>query len=67
MSPPGRPKGEYRRAQPEGTPVSAPGQPHGRACRRGRLRGDKRKQLRLSEPASPQALIPEHVVRRAVQ
>ncbi len=23
MSPPGRPKGEYRRAQPEGTPVSA--------------------------------------------
>jgi hypothetical protein len=22
MSPPGRPKGEYRRAQPEGTPVS---------------------------------------------
>ena len=25
MSPPGRPKGEYRRAQPEGTPVSAQG------------------------------------------
>jgi hypothetical protein len=25
MSPQGRPKGEYRRAQPEGTPVSAPG------------------------------------------
>jgi hypothetical protein len=25
MSPPGRPKGEYRRAQPEGTPVTAPG------------------------------------------
>ncbi len=24
MSPPGRPKGEYRRAQPEGTPVSPP-------------------------------------------
>ena len=22
MSPPGRPKGEYRRAQPEGTPVT---------------------------------------------
>ena len=22
MSPPGRPKGEYRRAQPEGTPMS---------------------------------------------
>ncbi len=29
MSPPGRPKGEYRRAQPEGAPVTAsvPGQP----------------------------------------
>jgi hypothetical protein len=30
MSTPGRPKGEYRRAQPEGTPVSAvraPGRP----------------------------------------
>ena len=25
MSPPGRPKGEYRSAQHEGTPVSAPG------------------------------------------
>ena len=25
MSPPGRPKGEYRRAQPEGPPVSALG------------------------------------------
>ena len=24
MSPPGRPKGEHRRAQPEGTPVNAP-------------------------------------------
>ncbi len=27
MSPPGRPKGEYRRAQPEGTPVSVRGYP----------------------------------------
>ena len=25
MSAPGRPKGEYRRALPEGTPMSAPG------------------------------------------
>ena len=25
MSPPGRPKGEYRRAQPEGLSVSPPG------------------------------------------
>ena len=29
MSPPGRPKGEYRRAPPEGTPVSLPGRPDG--------------------------------------
>ncbi len=29
MSLPGRPKGEYRRAQPEGTPVSPPGRPKG--------------------------------------
>ena len=27
MSPPGRPKGEYRRAQPEGTPVNKPSSP----------------------------------------
>jgi len=27
MSPPGRPKGEYRKAQPEGTPVRPPGRP----------------------------------------
>ncbi len=29
MSPPGRPKGEYRSAQREGTPVSPPGRPKG--------------------------------------
>ena len=29
MSPPGRPKGEYRSAQHEGTPVSPPGRPKG--------------------------------------
>jgi len=27
MSAPGRPKGEYRRAEPEGTLMSAPGRP----------------------------------------
>jgi hypothetical protein len=27
MNPPGRPKGEYRSAQHEGSPVSAPGRP----------------------------------------
>ena len=29
MSPPGRPKGEYRSAQREGAPVSPPGRPKG--------------------------------------
>ena len=29
MSPPGRPKGEYRSAQHEGTPVTPPGHPKG--------------------------------------
>src|SRR5882724_11908078 len=29
MSPPGRPKGEYRNAQHEGTPVSPPSRPKG--------------------------------------
>jgi len=29
MSPPGRPKGEYRSAQREGTPESPPGRPKG--------------------------------------
>ena len=29
MSPPGRPKGEYRSAQREGTPMSPPGRPKG--------------------------------------
>ena len=29
MSPPGRPKGEYRSAKREGTPVSPPGRPKG--------------------------------------
>jgi len=28
MSPPGRPKGEYRSAQHEGSPVNATGYPH---------------------------------------
>jgi len=29
MSPPGRPKGEYRSAQHEGVPMSPPGRPKG--------------------------------------
>ena len=36
MSPPGRPKGEYRSAKREGTPLSPPGSP------KGEYRGAKR-------------------------
>jgi hypothetical protein len=32
MSPPGHPKGEYRSAQREGTPMSAAGPPQGANC-----------------------------------
>jgi hypothetical protein len=32
MSPPGRPKGEYRSAQREGNPKSPPGRPKGRVA-----------------------------------
>ena len=37
MSPPGRPKGEYRSAQREGNPVTPPGRPKGecRSAQRG--------------------------------
>jgi ribosomal protein S18 acetylase RimI-like enzyme len=38
MSPPGRPKGEYRSAQHEGNPVSPPGRPKGE-CRSAQLEG----------------------------
>ncbi len=43
MSPHGRPKGEYRRAEPEGTPVS----PHGRP------KGEYRRAEPEGTPASP--------------
>ena len=39
MSPPGRPKGECRRAQPEGAPVSPPGRSKGE-YRRAQPNGD---------------------------
>ena len=35
MSPPGRPKGEYRSAKREGTPVTPPGRPKGELLQRG--------------------------------
>ena|SRR5450432_2586225 len=36
MSPPGRPKGEYRSAQRKGTTLSPPGRPKGRVCQMSR-------------------------------
>jgi len=44
MSPPGRPKGEYRSAQREGSPVSAAGEahPHPRPFSREREKGARR-------------------------
>jgi cellobiose phosphorylase len=47
MSAPGRPKGEYRRAKPEGTPVSAPGRP------KGEYRRAKPEGTPVSAPATP--------------
>ena len=47
MSPPGRPKGEYRRAQPEGTPVSPPGRP----------KGEYRRAQPEGTPVSPRAAL----------
>ncbi len=41
MSPPGRPKGDYRRAQPEGTPVGPYGRPKGEFPLGGTARGAK--------------------------
>ena len=63
MSPPGRPKGEYRSAQREGTPVSPPGRPKGeyRSAQRegtpvsppGRPKGEYRSAQREGTPVSP--------------
>ncbi len=62
MSPPGRPKGEYRSAQREGIPVSPPGRPKGeyRSAQRagtpsrppGRPKGEYRSAQRDGTPAS---------------
>ncbi len=62
MSPPGRPKGEYRRAQPEGPLVSPPGRPKGEYRRAqpegtpvsapGRPTGEYRRAQREGTPVS---------------
>ncbi len=61
MSTPGRPKGEYRSAKHEGTPVSTPGRP------KGEYRSAKHEGTPVSAPGRSQALIPERAARRVVQ
>ena len=61
MSAPGRPKGEFRSAQHEGTPVSAPGRP------KGDFRSAQHEGIPVSAPGRSQALIPERAARRIVK
>jgi hypothetical protein len=51
MSPPGRPKGEYRSAQHEGNPVSPPGRP------KGEYRSAQHEGNPVSPPGRPKGLI----------
>ena len=60
MSPPGRPKGEYRSAQHEGTPVSPPGRP------KGEYRSAQHEGTPVSAHGRSKALIPERAARRVV-
>ena len=61
MSPPGRPKGEFRSAQHVGTPVSPPGRP------KGEFRSAQHVVIPVSAPGCSQALIPERAAQRIVK
>ncbi len=61
MSPPGRPKGEYRRAQPGGCLMSPPGRPKGE-YRRAQPEG-----CLMSPPGGSRARSLERAARRVVQ
>jgi len=61
MSPPGRPKGEFRSAQHEGTPVSPPGRP------KGEFRSAQHEGTPVIAPGRSQALVPERAARRVVE
>ena len=58
MSPPGRPKGEFRSAQHEGTPVSPPGRP------KGEFRSAQHEATPVSARGRSKALIPQRAARR---
>jgi hypothetical protein len=61
MSPPGRPKGEYRSAQPEGTLVSPPCRPEGE------YRSAQHEDAPARPPGCFRALMPERAARRAAR
>ena len=58
MSPPGRPKGEFRSAQHEGTPVSPPGR------HKGEFRSAQHEATPVSARGRSKALIPQRAARR---
>ena len=61
MSPQGRPTGEYRSAQHEGTPMSPQGRP------KGEYRSAQHEGTPVNAPGRFQALIPKRTAQRAVQ
>ena len=61
MSAHGRPKGSYRSAEHEGTPVSAHGRP------KGSYRSAEHEGTSVSVHGRSETLIPERAARRAVQ
>ena len=61
MSPPGRPKGEFRRAKPEARVAIPPSRP------KGEFRRAKPEGRPVSTPDRFQARIPQRAARRVVQ
>ena len=61
MSPPGRPKGEFRSAQHEGIPGSPPGRP------KGEFRSAQHEGLPGSAPGRFQARMPQRAARRLAE
>jgi hypothetical protein len=61
MSPPGRPKGEYRSAQREGTPVSPPGHP------KGEYRSAQREGTLVSPPGRPKGVVAQGAGARSAK
>jgi hypothetical protein len=60
MSPPGRPKGEFRSAQHEGTPVRPPGRP------KGEFRSAQHEGTPVSARGGSNARLPQRLARGVV-